>query len=408
MRFALTNSGAVRAEDLKYSDATVREVLKTVIIPLWNAYSFFVTYANIDEIQVADAPENPGNPLDRWILSEAENLVASVAEELDRYELQRACAPIVRFIDLLNNWYIRRSRRRFWRSENDTDKAEAYRTLYAVLMKFALTAAPLIPFTTEAIYTNLRTERMPESVHLSLYPVANQSRRDLGLEQKMATTQQAVSMGRAIRSMHNLKNRQPLKAIHLVTREASERRILVEMEEIIRDELNVKSVIFRENEEELVEYAAKANFRKLGSQLGSRMRDAAARIEKLTGREIQGLLEGSTLNLERIEKENLKVLNEGSLTVALDPEITEELRHEGIVRDLVRQVQNHRKESGLEVADRITLLLDGGPELRAAVEEFQEYLMSETLAVEVRWGQPTNPIEVSAGDVQCTIAVEKA
>jgi isoleucyl-tRNA synthetase len=424
MRFALTNSGAVRAEDFKYSDDVVREVLKTVIIPLWNAYSFFVTYANIDDIEVTSEPENPANPLDRWILSEAENLVASVTRELDHYELQKACVPIVRFIDLLNNWYIRRSRRRFWRSENDADKAEAYQTLHTVLMKFALTAAPIVPFTAEAIYRNLRSSAMSDSVHLSDYPVADESRRDLDLEQKMATTQKAVSMGRAIRNMHNLKNRQPLKAIHLVTREAAERRILVEMEEIIRDELNVKSVIFRENEEELVEYSAKANFRKLGSQLGSRMRDAAAKIEKLTGREIQSLLEGSTLNLDvdgetleltqddviiqRSEKENLKVLNEGSLTVALDPEITEELRHEGIVRDLVRQIQNHRKESGLEVADRITLSIDGDSDLRSAVEAFEEYLTAETLAVEVKWGRGSNSVEVTAGDVTCLIAVEKA
>jgi isoleucyl-tRNA synthetase len=418
------NSNVVKAEDLKYSDDTVREVLKSVIIPLWNAYSFFVTYANIDGVTPGGAPDQADNPLDRWILSEAERLVADVTAELDGYDLQRAIEPILNFIDLLNNWYIRRSRRRFWRSENDRDKAEAYATLHSVLLKLVTVAAPIIPFVTEEIYRNLRTNEMPESVHLCDYPVPEESRRDYDLERKMAVTQQAVSMGRAIRSMHNLKIRQPLRAIHLVTRDNTEKLILIEMEDFIRDELNVKEVIFRENEEELVEYQAKANFRKLGKELGKDMREAAARIEELSGREIQELLEGTTLHIEvagktlsltqedvmvqRNEKENLKILNEGSLTVALDPEITDELREEGLVRDLIRQVQNIRKDSGLEVSDRITLRLHGDEELRTAVENNEEYLMGETLAVSVSWDAPDDGTAVSLGDTECVVGVEKA
>src|SRR6056297_3020247 len=298
LRLSLMHSTLVKAEDLRYSDDTVRDVLKSIIIPYWNAYSFFVTYANIDGVSPGAPPASPGNPLDRWILSEAERLVEDVTAQLDGYDLQRAIDPIVHYIDLLNNWYIRRSRRRFWRSENDADKAEAYATLHSVLMKLTLVAAPIVPFVTEEIYSNLREGSAPTSVHLCDYPVADRSKRDFELEEKMAVTQQAVSMGRAIRSMHNLKIRQPLKAIHLVTRESAEKRILIEMEDIIREELNVKEVVFRENEEELVEYSAKANFRKLGKELGKDMREAAARIEELSGREIQGLLEGTVLNMD--------------------------------------------------------------------------------------------------------------
>ena len=424
LRLSLMNSNVVKAEDLKYSDDTVREVLKSVIIPLWNSYSFFVTYANIDGVEPAGAPENPDNPLDRWILSEAERLVAEVTEQLDGYDLQRAIEPIVGFIDLLNNWYIRRSRRRFWRSENDRDKGEAYATLHHVLLKLVTVAAPIVPFVTEEIYQNLRSQQMPESVHLYDYPIADEGRRDFELERKMAVTQQAVSMGRAIRSMHNLKIRQPLKAIHLVTRDSSEKLILIEMEDFIRDELNVKEVIFRENEEDLVEYQAKANFRKLGKELGKDMREAAAKIEELSGREIQELLEGTTLHLEvagrtlslsqddviiqRNEKETLKILNEGSLTAALDPEITEELREEGLVRDLIRQVQNIRKDSGLDVSDRITLSLSGSQALEQAVENNEEYLMGETLAVSVAWTDPSDGTTISLGDEECVVGVAKA
>ncbi|MFW5738290.1 MAG: DUF5915 domain-containing protein, partial [Spirochaetota bacterium] len=399
--------------------------LKSIIIPLWNAYSFFVTYANIDGAVPSAPPENPGNPLDRWILSEAERLVEDVTAQLDAYDLQRAIDPVVNFIDLLNNWYIRRSRRRFWRSENDSDKAEAYASLYAVLVKLVTVAAPIIPFVTEEVFQNLRADSQPASVHLLDYPIADRSRRDFELEEKMAVTRQAVSMGRAIRSLHNLKIRQPLKAIHLVTRESNEKRILIEMEDIVREELNVKDVVFRENEEELVEYSAKANFRKLGKELGKDMREAAQKIEELSGREIQGLIEGTTLSIDvggrtldltqddviiqRTERENLRVLNEGSLTVALDPEITEELRQEGIVRDLIRQIQNLRKESGLEVSDRIRLRISGPEELREAVENNEEYLMGETLALSLDWtdGEAATTT-VTLGDLACSVSVEKA
>ena len=424
LRLSLMNSNVVKAEDLKYSDDTVRDVLKSVIIPLWNSYSFFVTYANIDNVEPGPPPEDPDNPLDRWILSAVERLVAEVTTQMDGYDLQRAIEPIVNFIDLLNNWYIRRSRRRFWRSENDTDKAEAYATLNGVLLKLVTVAAPIIPFVTEEIYRNLRSASMPESVHLCDYPVADESQRDHELERKMAVTQQAVSMGRAIRSMHNLKNRQPLRAIHLVTRDSSEKLILIEMEDFIRDELNVKEVVFRENEEDLVEYQAKANFRKLGKELGKDMREAAAQIESLSGREIQELIEGTTLHLEiagrnlaltqddviiqRNEKENLKILNEGSLTVALDPEITEELREEGLVRDLIRQIQNVRKESGLDVSDRIELSLGCTDGLRQAVKNNEEYLMGETLAVSISWDEPADGTPVNLGEDSCVVGVRKA
>jgi len=282
----------------------------------------------------------------------------------------------------------------------------------------------VMPFITEEIYSNLRTERMPDSVHLCDYPVADESKRDLGLERKMAATQKAVRMGRALRSMHSLRNRQPLKAIHLVTKDSEERKILREMEEIIAEELNVKEVVFRENEEDLVEYRAKPNYRVLGKELGKDMKIAAEKIGALSAPEIQSLLEGASLHLEingraiditqdsvviqRDEKENLKVLNEDSLTVALDPEITEELRQEGLVRDLVRAVQNKRKTDGFEVTDRVTLYLQAENSVREAVEAFEDYLTSETLATALEWVQREDAETVSLGDHSCAVALEKA
>lgn len=430
LRLFLMHSACVKAEDLRYSDTGVKEVLKNVIIPLWNSYSFFVTYANIDKVRPVQAPENPGNPIDRWILSETQGLVQQVSEQLDLYDLQKGINPIVEFIDLLNNWYIRRSRRRFWRpeSKNDVDKRQAYETLYSVLITLVQVAAPFIPFITEEIYGNLKAKGLPESVHLTDFPVYDPGRRDVELEQKMKLTRQAVSMGRALRTLHNLKIRQPLKALHLVTKDQQEKRILIEMEDLIKDELNVRSVVFRENEEELVVYTAKPNYRVLGKQLGKDMKAAAARIEGLSMREIQSLLEGATLSMEigrgdtalrvfdlteegviiaRTEKENLKVLNEGSLTVALDPELSDELIQEGMARDLVRGIQNLRKEMDLEVTDRIELFLFGSQRVKEAVEANEGSLKYDTLAVSWQWKKHDRAVEIECGQEKCLVYLKK-
>ncbi len=428
LRLFLMHSAVVKADDLKYSDEGVRDILKGILIPLWNSYSFYVTYANIDGIgRPGPHAESGTNPLDRWITSITERMVKEVTEALDSYDLSHAIDPIVVFIDQLNNWYIRRSRRRFWKSENDTDKVYAYDTLYRALKKFALVAAPVVPFVTESIWQNLRTEEDPESVHLADYPVYDESLRDSALEFKMETVQKAVSMGRSLRYQFNLKTRQPLKAVELVTRNPEEKKVLLEMEESIREELNVKAVIFHDKEEDLVEYSAKANFRVLGKELGTAMKIAASEIERLTSAEIQSILDGSTLSIDvdgkaveltaekimvnRIEKANLKVVNEDTLTVGLDTEVTDELLLEGSIRDLVRGVQNLRKERGLEVTDRINLRVSSTSDvLRRSFAAFADYLKNETLAIEARWVDSFDgkSVSIDAGDDTWEADLERA
>jgi isoleucyl-tRNA synthetase len=439
LRLFLIHSAVVKADDLRFSDDGVKEVLKSIILPLWNAYSFYVTYANIDGAGPKGAPENPSNPLDKWILSVAETLVEKVSAALDSYDLSRAVDPILEFIDFLNNWYIRRSRRRFWRAsagsdvstrgdasqsaETDTDKAEAYAALYDALRTLITVAAPFMPFVTDAIWQNLRLPGEAESVHLLDFPRVREGRRDSELEFKMAAVQHTVSMGRSLRSQYNIKVRQPLSKVELVTRNPAEKAVLLEMEEIIREELNVKNVSFRDNEEDLVEYQARANFRVLGKELGKDMKAAASRIEALSQSEIQGILEGATLSIDvagraveitadkldirRVEKANLKVLNEGTLTVGLDTTVTEELSQEGDVRDLVRGVQNLRKELGLEVTDRIKLSLYGPDRLKAAWDVFAGYAAREVLAREVIWEKTEGAAELEAGDEKWLVKITK-
>jgi isoleucyl-tRNA synthetase len=425
LRLFLVHSAVVKADDLRYSDDGVREVMKSIIIPLWNAYSFFVTYANIDKVAASCAPEKCVNPLDQWILSETQTLIEKTGGALDVYDLSRAIDSILRFIDLLNNWYIRRSRRRFWRSENDNDKLEAYGALYEALKTLIMVAAPFMPFTTDAIWQNLRRETDPESVHLADFPAVNEKRRDKALEFRMSAVMNAVSIGRSLRSQYNIKMRQPLGKAELVTRNQDEKKSLLEMEDIIREELNVKEIVFSDNEEALVEYEVKANFRVLGKELGKDMKAAAAKIEALSHAEIQSVMEGVSLSLDvicddgstraveitqdkldirRNEKANLRVLNEGTLTVGLDTEITRELAMEGDIRDLIRGIQNARKEMGFSVTDRIELYIHGSDSLKEAWTCFGESVAAETLAVKNEWikvdGQM--PLEASSTDTNAS------
>ncbi len=424
LRLYLMASPVLKADDLCFTDDGVRDVVKSILLPLWSAYGFFVTYANIDGIEPGEAPIAAANPMDRWILSKCETMVRDVGAGLEAYTMQAAIAPMLDFIDALNNWYIRRSRRRFWRSENDGDKVEAYSTLYRALKRLALCMAPFTPFITETMWRNLRREGEPESIHLAPYPEYDDRYRDEDLEWKMAAVRKAVTMGRSLRYQHNLKIRQPLAAVHLVTKDARERAVLLEMEDIVRDELNVKEVVFREDEEELVEYQAKANFRALGKELGKDMKEGAALVERLEPRQIASLLAGSSLvvdiagrqveltrdkvDVRRVEKASLRVVNEGTLTVALDAEITQALLDEGNARDLVRGVQTLRKDSGLSVTDRIELSVHGSEALRRSFEAFGDFVSGETLAVALRWEETPGMVDVEAGDDTWKIAIKKA
>ena len=427
IRLFLMHSQVVKADEIRYSDAGVRDVLKSILIPLWNSYSFFVTYANIDKVSPTGHMfdnSTPSNPLDAWLLSITQSLIEDVSKGLDTYDLSGAIDPIVKFIDELNNWYIRRSRRRFWKSENDNDKAEAYEALYIALKTLAKVAAPIVPFITEEMYQNLKSPEDKESVHLCSYPLANKEWKNEELEFKMATVQKAVSMGHSLRNQFNLKNRQPLQAVALVTRNPEEKRVLAEMEDSIREELNVKEVVFHDREDELVEYKAKANFKVLGKELGPLMKNAAGIIAELSSEQIQSLLDGNTLTIdvadksvelnsekvlvERIEKDDLKVINDGTLTVGLETKVTDELKKEGYVRDLIRGIQNLRKESGLNVTDRIILTYSGDDDLKAAFVKFSDLVCNETLATKVDYTSEKLSVEIESDDKKWGIKIEKA
>ncbi|MEG2074977.1 MAG: class I tRNA ligase family protein, partial [Victivallaceae bacterium] len=348
LRLFLLSSQVVRAEDLKFSENGVKEILRGVMIPLWNAYSFFVTYANVDNytpVPGATAPKNPANPLDRWILSSLSQMVEEITVEMENYNLQKAANRFAKFIDDLTNWYIRRSRRRFWKSQNDSDKNEAYAVLHHVLLVFAEAAAPFIPFITEEIYRNLRTAEMPQSVHLCDYPASDDSIRDPYLEAQMELTMNTVSLGRFLRTQNNLKVRQPL-AKAIVVAAGEKRQMLQETAWIIQDELNVKIIEFSDDEDALVVRSAKANFKALGGRLGKNMKEAANLISQFSSKEIGEILKGAAqtitltdgsqcavaagdLIVKRDELPGVTVATGNGVTIALSTEITPELEAEG-------------------------------------------------------------------------------
>jgi isoleucyl-tRNA synthetase len=399
LRLCLMNSPVVRAEDLRFSEEGVKQSMRHLLIPLWNAYAFLVMYARADKWMpdAKAAAGTPSNLLDRWILSAVERLNDEVVQAMDRYDLQQAVRPLVHFIDELTNWYIRRSRRRFWKSSDDDDKQQAYATLYATLLRLSKIAAPFVPFISEAIYRNLRTDGMPESVHLCDFPLAKESARDFDLEAQMEEVIAVVELGRQLRTAHDLKVRQPLRGLHVVCRDPARLARIRALKDVVIDELNVKEIWFSDRESEMATLTAKANFSRLGRKLGPLMKKAGDAIRQLTSEQLEGLAEkgsielnvdGQTLSLvpddviiDRVPKPGLAVASSGHVVVALDTLLDDGLVREGWAREFVNKVQNMRKAADLDIADRIHLTFSGDASIQDAVKTHEEYIRAETLAV---------------------------
>ena len=427
IRLYMIYSPVVKAESLKFSENGVKQILRDLLIPWWNAYSFFVTYANVDKFHDAEVvyPES-ANVLDRWIVSSMETLIADVTAAMDVYDLQKSVRPFVKFIEDLTNWYIRRSRRRFWKSTDDSDKLAAYRTLRYVLVQLAKVAAPFTPFIAEEIYTNLKGASDPESVHLCDFPTANAAARQPALEQAMADVMAVVELGRRLRADSNLKVRQPLAAIRIAGmgeegRGEKEEGRSAELTSLILDELNVKKVEFIADETELCDVTFKANFKTLGKKCGPKMKAVAAAIAALKALPPQLSTlssQPSTLNLEGVEissedilvtrrpKAGLVVASEGPIVVGLETALTPELVAEGNAREFVSHVQAMRKEADFEVTQRIRVAVACDAALKAALTAHLDYVKGEILAAELTLADGAGEIDLNGH--QTAIAVEKA
>jgi isoleucyl-tRNA synthetase len=425
LRLYLLNSPAIKAEEMRLTESGIKQSLRDVIIPLWNAYSFFVTYAKIDGWTPQDVEST--HRLDRWILSELQTLVHVINTEMEAYRLYRTVPAMVLFVEKLTNWYIRRSRRRFWKSEDDDDKNSAYSTLYRVLVTFAKSLAPVLPFVTEAIYQNLVRrwdDEAPQSVHLCDMPQAEESRRDADLEELMQLATRTVTLGRSLRNKHKLKVRQPLSRLFLLPPDKDRLGDLELVSDLIMDELNVKEIVMVEDDTQLSEVSYKPNFRALGPRFGKRMGEVNAYLQKLTADEVARLNAGETLTvaggeitlgdveIQRRERDDVLVAVEGNLGVGLDIHLSQELLLEGTAREVVNRVQNMRKEAELAVTDRIRLWVQGDAGVTTALEEHREYVRTETLALDlVTDDLPAQALSQQVWDInghEAVIALQKA
>ena len=384
-------------DNLKFDPEGVDEVRRKLFGTLYNTYSFFALYANVDGFDpsaVAPIDYSSRPEIDRWILSRANSLIKGVDKELDGFDPTRAGRLIDAFVnDDLSNWYVRLNRKRFWGKDMSDDKRSAYETLYTCLMTVAKLLAPFAPFYADRLYCDLGGEK--ESVHLDLFPVADESLIDQDLEARMEMAQTITSMTLALRRKVNIKVRQPLQQIMIPAVSEEQKQHIEAVKELIKTEVNVKDLIFVEGQGVLVK-KVKCNFRTMGKKFGKLMKGIAAAVAELTQEQIAELDTVEKLPLTVagenviIEKEDVEIIsedipgwlvaNEGNLTVALEVELTDELRREGMARELINRIQNIRKETGLEITDHINVVIAPNDQTDAAIQSFGEYIKTQVLA----------------------------
>lgn len=403
VRLYLLHSPVVQGDDLRFSERGVELVLRQFLIPLWNSYVFFATYARIcGWTPKLIEKKEPEGTLDRWILSQMQKLIHDVEYALDRYQLSQAVDPFVLFIDQLTNWYIRRSRARFWQSEQTKDREQAFQTLYLVLFNLVKVAAPFIPFISETIYRQLRSPQDRDSVHLTDYPNYRQELRDDQLEKEMALVQTVVNLGHSLRKEHKIKTRQPLKKALIISADRSLQSILEKHAYLICDELNVHNIEFIEDETDYVEVFVKPNYRVLGRKLGPLMKEAKKAIELLSADQIQVLYEGGSITLQiqgqsialsseevevtRSVKNGLVATCEGTITFALDTALDDQLICEGYAREIINKVNTMRRNEGFAVTDRILVKIDTTPKIQEAFHQHDKMIYAEILAEDVQFG----------------------
>ncbi len=382
----------------RFSQEQVTEVVRRFMLTLWNSYSFFVTYANIDKFEPSANP--PGvyqSSLDRWIISELQQLIGEVNKELEGYDPTTAARRIEEFVDVLSNWYVRRSRRRFWKSENDRDKLEAYSALYTCLATLSRLTAPFIPFLSEELYQNLVRSVDPkasESVHLEMFPVADRAQIDEPLCRDTELAIKLSSLGRAARSKANIKVRQPLARALVRVRTQAEAESLERVKDQVIDEINVKGVDVLQDEDSVLIYEVRPNLPLLGPKYGADLGKITSELPKLDARKIVSELQsqgeisvaGFSLSAKEVligfrSKEGYAAAVDGGLVLAVETKVTPELAAEGTARELVHLLQTMRRNADFSITDHINAWYSGGTATANVMNQFADYIKQETLSL---------------------------
>ena len=423
--YMITNSSPW--DNLKFDEDGVQEVARTYFGKLYQTYSFFAMYANVDGFdgKAAELPLGKRPEIDRWIISELNTLIKNVTEAFEDYEPMRAGRMISTFvIDNLSNWYVRLCRKRFWAGEMDDDKLSAYQTLYRCLFTVSKLMAPIAPFYADRLYGDLKAasaENGCVSVHLSAFPKVEASEIDTTLEQRMELAQKVTSMVLSLRKKEHVIVRQPLQKICIPATDACQKENIEAMSQLILDEVNVKELEFVEGD--MLEKKVKCNFRVMGKKFGKLMKAVAAAVGALSQDAINELsvngsvqvdVDGQTVEIVREDVEIVSedipgwtVANDGALTVALDLEITEELKNEGMAREIVKRIQAYRKSSGFEITDHIHVVLSHDDNLQKAVEAYHDYICSQVLADKLEFGAPESGEELDFEDFKISVDITK-
>jgi len=417
-------------DNLKFDLDGIEEVKRKFFGTLYNTYSFFTLYTNIDgfSYEEADIPLEKRPELDRWILSELHTLIHKVDKFYEAYEPTRAARAISDFTqDYVSNWYVRLSRRRFWKGDYQTDKISAYQTLYTCMNTIAKLSAPIAPFFMDRLYQDLNAvtkKETSESIHLAYFPVYNESFVDKGLEHKMESAQTISSLVLSLRAKEKIKVRQPLQKIMIPVDSIVQKEAILAVADLIKNEVNIKEIQILDDASEILIKQIKPNFKTLGPKFGKDMRFVAAEIQKFNQEDINKIekdkhisievngkniiLDVSDVEISSKDIEGWLVANEGLLTVALDVTISEELRKEGVARELVNRIQNARKDTGLEVTDKIKLTILNFENLQKSISDNKEYIMSETLTKELVFvDELSNGTEIEFDTIKSRILIEK-
>lgn len=408
LRLYLINSGLVKAEEQRFADSGVKDMVRRALLPWLNAFKFLHTYTEIDGWRPDNTRPDSSNIMDQWILSRLESLKANIAEEMDNYRLYNVVPALFDFIEDLTNWYIRLNRPRFWGEGDDDDKLSAYQTLYTTLYELSLSMAPFAPFLSETVYQALReygAEDLPGSVHLCTYPEANQARIKPLLEQAVTRMQHIILLGRQKRNQEKVKTKMPVASITIVHRDTELLDEIARLEDYIRDELNAKHLEYSTDENKYIHLYAKPNSPVLGKRLGKRFKDFKQQIEALSSERIDQLQdEGSiTLDNEQFGVEDILIFREAMegtnavsdrfISIDMDCTLNEALILEGLAREIVNRIQKSRKDSGFNVSDRINLTMKAEGQLRSAIEHHGDYIQRETLAVATEMSDETQTFE---------------
>jgi isoleucyl-tRNA synthetase len=417
-------------DNLRFDKEGVAEVSRTFFGKLFQTYSFFTMYANVDDFDYSqpDVPFAERPEIDRWVLSELNTLIKNVTESLDDYEPTRAGRLIQTFvIDNLSNWYVRLNRKRFWSGEMNSDKLSAYQTLYTCLETIAKLIAPIAPFYADRLFMDLihgTGRENVKSVHLSRFPVADESLINSELETRMELAQQITSMVLSLRKKEQIIVRQPLQCISIPVTDPLQKERIEQMKQLILDEVNVKELNFVEGGAGILVKKVKCNFRVMGKKFGKMMKAVNNAVAELTQEQIAELesqqqltipVEGQDALIELADVEIISedipgwtVANEGSLTVALDINITPELKNEAVAREIIKRIQGIRKESGFEITDRVQVVITESPAINEALASYKDYIASQVLANSIEAGQPSEGTEVDFDDFKAIIYVKKA